>query len=384
MLNVLRQLVKPKYETLNRIEIKAECLLANYKYLCSLQPLAAIFPVLKSNAYGHGLKEVCQILNNAAVPMVAVDSYPEAQIVYRYFKGQVLILGEMPLKVYDYCLFQRTEFVVYNPATLKYLTRFGRKAKIHLFVNSGMNREGLQNFSDFLLKYKKYLDQVTVNGFCSHLASADTDSALNKEQEEKFFEALAHLRSAGFSPRWVHLGNSAAIFTLASKELTAFRPGLAFYGYDPFCGQEGREDFFESAKALQPALEVYSRLVAVQDIVAGESVSYNETYRAAGATKIGVIPFGYFEGLDRRLSGRARFLVHSDEASFWAPVAGRICMNLSCLDCGQQAVTPGEEVQLVSSISINPNSMANLATLSGMSIYELLTRFQANIKRKIL
>lgn len=384
MIDFLRQLLKPKYETLNRLEIKAENLLANYKYLCSLQPLAAMFPVLKSNAYGHGLKEVCQILNSAAVPMVAVDSYPEAQIVYRYFKGQVLILGEMPLQAYDYCLLKRTEFVVYNSATLKYLTRFGRKARIHLFINSGMNREGLQNFPDFLAKYKKYLDQVTVNGLCSHLASADTDSALNKEQETKFLEALATLRAAGFFPRWVHLGNSAAIFTLANKELTAFRPGLAFYGYDPFAGQEGREHFLAQTKALRPALEVYSRLVAVQDIAAGETVSYNETYRTACATKIGVMPFGYFEGLDRRWSNRARFLVRPNGSSFWAPVAGRICMNLSCLDLGSQKVALGEEVQLVSHAASNPNSIANLAVLNETAIYEVLIRFQANIKRNIV
>ena len=384
MLESLRRLVKPKYESLNRIEISAGNLLANYYYLRRLQPEAEIFPVLKSNAYGHGLKEVCQILNGSTAKMVAVDSYPEAQVAYRYFKGQVLILGEMPLKAYGYCRLKRTEFVVYNPETLKHLARFGRRAKVHLFINSGMNREGLQDLPGFIKKNKEYLDRVQVNGLCSHLASADSDSALNQMQAEKFLSALRSLRAAGFFPRWIHLGNSAAVFTLNNKELTAYRPGLSFYGYNPFSGQEGRADLTKKVAGLKPALEVYSRLVSLQDVAPGESVSYNETYRAARPTKIGIIPFGYFEGLNTHLSDQAQFLIESAGKKYWSRLAGRVCMNLSCLDLGGCGAQIGNQVQIVSSQPENPNSISNIAALSKVSAYEILVKFQANIRRKIV
>ena len=97
MLSRLRQVLKPRYETLNTIEITAQTLIANYNFLASLQLGAEIYPVLKSNAYGHGLKEVCQILNKTKAKTVVVDSFPEAQIAYKNFQGQVLILSEMPL-----------------------------------------------------------------------------------------------------------------------------------------------------------------------------------------------------------------------------------------------------------------------------------------------
>ena len=86
MFNKLRQAFKLNYETLNRLEIKKAAVLANYEALKKQQPEAAIFPVLKSNAYGHGLKELAQILNETDTPIVAVDSFPEAQIVKKYFK----------------------------------------------------------------------------------------------------------------------------------------------------------------------------------------------------------------------------------------------------------------------------------------------------------
>lgn len=378
MKDFLRKILKPKYEALNCIKIISANLLANYNYLKSLQPAAAIFPVLKSNAYGHGLKEVCRILNATDAPLVAVDSYPEAQIVYRYFKRKVLLLGEMPLGAYKYCRFSRTEFVVYNEMTLRYLARWGKKARVHLFVNSGMNREGIQDLSSFITRNEKYLTKVEVTGLCSHLASADEDSLLNKEQESKFLAALGILRAAGFSPRWVHLGNSAAIFKLDNKLLTAYRVGLAFYGYDASSVNQ------RAGKQLKPALEVVSHLVAIQNLNIGEPVSYNETYRALEATKIGVIPFGYFEGLDRRLSNQAQFYVRGEQGRFPAKIAGRICMNLTCLELGVKETKIGAEVQIVSANPQDNNSVANLAVLSQTIPYEFLVKLQANIRREII
>lgn len=380
MMNIIRQLIKPKYETLNRIEIDEGNIIDNFNYLKSLQPNAEVFPVLKANAYGHGLKEICTILNKTSAKMVVVDSFPEAQIAYRYFKGKILILGEMPLRVYNFTKLKRTEFVVYNETTLKYLSRFGKKAQIHLFVNSGMNREGIKNLKSFMTNNKKYLDKVEIVGICSHLASADSLSIMNQSQEDKFMEDLDTLRSAGYFPKWIHLGNSAAIFKSENNFLTAFRPGLALYGYNPFQSEGDGDD---SAVMLKPALEVFSRLVSLQAVGENESVSYNETYRSPSNSLIGVIPFGYFEGLDRRLSNRAQFLVYG-ENSFYAPIAGRVCMNLTCLEIGNRNVQIGGEVKLVSKYPNDPNSVANLSVLMNTIPYEFLVKFQSNIRKNIV
>jgi len=378
MLSFLKNLIKPKYKTLNFIEIKAANLLANFNFLQSCQPQAEIFPILKSNAYGHGLKEVCLILNKSKAKMIAVDSYPEAQIAYRYFKGKVLILGEMPLAVFKYAKLNRTEFVVYREETLRYLSRYGKRAKIHLFVNSGMNREGVKHLEKFIERNKEYLIKISVNGFCSHLASADSDSELNKRQEKNFFTALDFFEKAGFSPRYVHLGNSAGVFIFKDKRLTAFRPGLAFYGYSPFLNNK------HEIPELKPALEIFSHLLLIQEINNQEPVSYNEAYISQQKTQIGLIPFGYFEGLDRRLSNQANFEILNKKRTFLAKVAGKVCMNLSCLDLKNNQAEEGDLVRIITASKNKPNSLSNLAKISNAGPYESLVRIQSNIRRRII
>lgn len=382
MINFFRQLLKPKYETLNKIEIDAKKIIANFNYLKERQGSAEIFPVLKSNAYGHGLKEICKILNSTSAPLIIVDSFPEAQIALRYFKRKILILGEMPLKAYGYCDFKRTEFIIYNAETLKYLARYGKKAQVHLFINSGMNREGIKDLPQFIDANKKYLDRLEVVGLCSHLASADEKSILNQTQEAEFMNALEALRSQGFFPRWVHLGNSAGLLTLDNKLLTAYRPGLALYGYNPFSDSD--DSRVELDEHLQPALTLKSQIVSVQHLFANETVSYNETYRAAKETNIAVIPFGYFEGLDRRLSNRAEFLIQTSGESIWAPIAGKVCMNLTCLDLAESLAKKGDTVTIVSSNKDDRNTVLELARYMNTIPYEFLVRLQSNIRREII
>ena len=377
MINFLRTLFKAKYDTLNRIEINAEHIIYNYNQLKSLQNDAEIFPVLKANAYGHGLKEICTILNYSSAKMVVVDSYPEAQIVYRYFKGKVLILGEMPLDVYKYTKLKRSEFVVYNEATLRYLSKYKKKVKVHLFVNSGMNREGIKDLPGFIAENKKYLDKVSISGLCSHFAAADTRSLLNSTQETKFLKDLDILRSAGYFPRWVHIGNSAAVFSSDNRLLTAFRPGLALYGYNPLNRPQ------EAANKLKPALEVFSQLVSIQEVDAGETVSYGEDYKINNKTQIATIPFGYFEGLDRRLSNKAKLLIMAQE-NYYAKIAGKICMNMCSLDVGTENVQIGDEVKVVSNQEQADNSVENLAEIMETIPYEFLVKLQSNIRRYII
>lgn len=382
MIAYLRQLIKPKYPTLNRLEISAEAIKNNLEFLQAQQPHAKMIPVVKSNAYGHGLKEVCIILNRLGVEMVALDSFPEAQIAYRYFKGRVLLLGEMQIPAYRHLNWSRTEICVYNEETLRALATLGTKPKVHLFVNTGMNREGIKDLPSFWSKNSQLLSKVEISGLCSHLADGEGDGTLNDKQLKVFFESHDFLTSQEVSPKWIHLGNSAGVFALKDKRLNAFRPGLALYGYNPFTPESIH---YEEAKKLQPALRLLSTVVAVQKIQPGESVSYNAAYKAENETNIAVIPFGYYEGLDRRLSNLADFYFIKDKKKIPLKLAGKVCMNLSCLDAGgEDSVCPGDTVVLVSMDKSDDNSLENLAKLQGTIPYELLVKFQANIRRNIV
>ncbi|HNX11029.1 MAG TPA: alanine racemase [bacterium] len=380
MMNWFRQLIKPEYEPLNRVEIIQQNILDNFSYLQSLQPGKDVWPVLKSNAYGHGLKEICRILNKTSAQMVVVDSFPEAQIAYRYFKGRVLILGEMPLAAYRYANFSRTEFCVYNIKTFKYLACYHAGAKVHLFINTGMNREGIGNLDLFLAEVAADLPRLQIVGLASHLSSADTDSDLNQKQTAAFFAALDKLKAKGINPSALHLGNSAAIFSWPDSRLTAYRAGLALYGYNPFLPSSAH---YLPALKLKPALRVISQVVVIQALEAGSSVSYNESYIATQPTNIAIIPFGYFEGLDRGLSNQAEFRCLSLHP-FYAKIAGRVCMNLTALDINNNPLSVGDRVEVISADPLAPNCVSNLAKLSDTIPYEVLVRIQANIHRQVV
>jgi alanine racemase len=378
-LQTLKNFFRPKYEPLNIIEIYQDNLLDNLKLLQNKQAYSEIFPVLKANAYSHGLKEVAQILKKTNVPLVAVDSFPEAQVLYDYTKKDVLILGECADNQYKYFNFKRTEFCVYNEKTLIRLAKFKKNIKVHLFVNTGMNREGIQDLSKFLKNTKKYLPYIKITGFCSHFASSETDSELNFKQKEKFFNLLRILNKEKIYPKWVHLGNSSAIFKEKDERFTAFRSGLAFYGYHTFSlGSK----YFKAAEELKPALRVLSQVVSLQDLKAGDTISYNETFKTNNNMRVGVVPFGYSEGLDRVFSAKAVF--YNLKHKTYLPVCGKICMNLSVFDTKDFDINLGDRIEIIGLDKNKKNNIYEYAKIKETNPYEILTSLNDNIRRIIV
>jgi alanine racemase len=141
MFTFLRNLFKPKVEPMNIIHLDKKALLDNFVYLKSLHPQARLFPVVKSNAYGHGLDQMLQVYKRVDVPYLVVDSFPEYSIIERHSKHNVLVLGETYAKNYKEFDLKRTAFAVYNVETLHGLAKLKKKLKVHLFLNTGMNRE---------------------------------------------------------------------------------------------------------------------------------------------------------------------------------------------------------------------------------------------------
>lgn len=385
IIDSLKNLIKPRYPTLNRIEIVADNLLSNLKFLQNFNKDLEIIPVLKANAYGHGLKEVAKILNTTNIKRVAVDSFPESQIVNRYFKGKVLLIGEMSSQSYSYLSFKNTEIVVYNLETLKSLSKYGKKIKLHLFYNSGMNREGIKDIKTFLKGAKKYLNKVTVIGFCSHLASAEEDENLNKIQTDNFFKALNYLKEENYHPEIIHLGNSAGLFTVNDKRLNAARVGLSFYGYHSFNKESSYYSLLENN--LKPALKVISKIVSTYQLKANEIVSYNAFYKAKeDNTQIITIPFGYCEGLSfSLLNSNYKAYTRKDQKLIDVELVGRVSMNLSSWRVlSHERVELGDELIIVSSDKKDYNNIVNLSKNSQTIVYETLTRFKENIRRIVV
>lgn len=381
----LKNLLKAKYPTLNRLEIVADNLLTNLNFLQNINKQLKIIPVLKANAYGHGLKEVAKILNKTKVERVAVDSFPESQIVNRYFKGQVLLIGEMSNQSYAYLSLKKTEFIVYNLETLKNLANFGKKAKIHLFYNSGMNREGIKDIKKFIKDGEKYLKQVTVLGFCSHLASAELDEKLNNIQTNNFFQALDYLRKHNYKPKIIHLANSAGLFTVNDQRLNACRVGLSFYGYHNFSNDSLYYKLLEDN--LKPALRVISKVISVYQLKAEEIVSYNGAYKVENDNcQIVTIPFGYCEGLSFSLSNsHYKAYLKKNQQLIKLELIGRVSMNLSSWRVlNDIKIQTGDEIIIISENKNDENTIINMASKSQTIVYETLIRFKENIRRIVV
>ena len=160
---------------MNTIWLRKKAFLQNLAYLQSIQPQAAIFPVLKSNAYGHGIKNITKILSTTAVPYIAVDSYPEYVIVKKHSKIPILILGETLLEKYRRFDHKKATFCIYNIWTIRHLWRLWKNTKIHLFLNTGMNREGIQeNELSEIVKELQSHPNLIVEWVLSHFFDADT------------------------------------------------------------------------------------------------------------------------------------------------------------------------------------------------------------------
>lgn len=379
MFHFIRRLCSSQVHTLNNIHIYSKNIVHNYNYLQSLQPHAAIFPVLKSNAYGHGLLQILQIIKHLDVPYIVVDSYPEYQQVYKNSRHNILLLGETITHNYKHFDRRRTTFVVYNIDTLHALGRRSKETKIHLFINTGMYREGLDpyeidSFLDELMKYP----HIELEGVLSHLHSADEFGIQSiKEQIALFKKTYHYILDAGLTPKYRYIGNSAGLLKIQDDFFNAYRPGLALYGYSPL---DHEDEYYNKAKKLKPALSLTSTVVAVQQLASGQGVSYNYQRKAQQATSIAVVPFGYAEGLPRISSGHIRAKCKRK----YVQQVGTITMNLSTFDMQDHHINVGDTIELISNNPSDRNSILALAQASQTIVYETLVRLDPKIRRNVV
>ncbi len=363
---------------MNIIWLRKKVLLQNLAYLQSLQPQSAIFPVLKSNAYGHGLKQITKILSRTDVPYIAVDSYPEYVVVKKHSSLPILILWETLLENYKKFDHKKTTFCVYNIWTIRHLWRLGKKTKIHLFFNTGMNREGIQEDTlPTLIKELQSHPNLLVEGVLSHFFDADALSDHTIADQIQCFKRMYYkVLDAWFTPHRRHIGNSVAMFKITDVFFNAYRPGLALYGYNPLNIQD---PIYKYGNTLMPVLSITSRVMSLQTIWPWEWVSYHHDYKPNDKEIVATLPFGYAEGLARTASGKI-FIKH--RKTFFRQV-GTICMNLSTYVV-DSSVHIGDEVEIISDTPRAKNSMTNLAEQSWTIVYESLVKIDRGIRREIL
>ena len=347
--------LKRQYRPLNLIKVSEGALLHNLKVLEKLSPNQAICPVLKSNAYGHGLELVGKIIDKKSPAYICVDSLYEAQQLKKArIKSPILIMGV----TFPDNLKRGLPYTFTAPDLKMAKTLAKLKLKMHLEIDTGMSRMGfsLDKLRSDLKKLKK--EGAKIHGVFSHLADADnTKLSFTEKQVEKFEKALKIIKEEGIQPKWTHLGNSAGSINYQKPYLNMARTGIGLYGY---CPDPKNKTLSKKLKDLKPAMELWSHLVAVRKIKKGDSVSYNCTYRANKDMTIGTLPLGYYEALPRALSNKGPFL-------------GRICMNHSMIEAPKNAKI-GDPVKIFGDLD-------EIAKWAGTISYELMTRVSASLRR---
>jgi alanine racemase len=398
---------------------------------------SSILAVIKDNAYGHGAVEVARVAESENVRMFGVATVEEAmQLRQASIKTPILIfcciLPEQAKEVIQYDITQ----TVCDLRTCKSLSesakRLGKKAKVHVKVDTGMGRIGIAfDKAVELIKQIVQLPYLVIEGVYTHFASADTDEAFTTLQIERFNSTLSALNDIGIHIPIRHAAGSAGILFFrnsaerdlffrnsaerdlffrnsaerdlffrnsaerdlffrnsaerdlffrnsAERELNfpssyydMVRPGLILYGLYPCANPYHKVE-------LKPALSLKTRVVYLKELPAGHSVSYERTYITDRPTIVATLAVGYGHGYSRKLSNKGEVLIRGKRAQ----IIGLICMDQCLCDVTNiPDVSVGDEVVLIGSQGDEEITADEIAEKVGTISYEILCGVNANVRR---
>ena len=341
-----------------------------------LAPGTKFLAVVKADAYGHGAVPVAKAALGAGADMLAVAIVDEGVELRRAgITCPILVLGGIEPAAADMVVKADLTQVVFSEESIRALRtsglKFGRTAKVHLKLETGMNRIGVQTAQRVreLVHLIDSMPWIELTGCFTHMATADEDSSEDTHAQIARFSALCDA-IAEIHPESItrHAANTASIFRYPQAHFDMVRGGIALYGYPPFAADLG----------LQPAMRWMARAVYVKTIHPGDKVSYGGLFEAGKETRVMTVPVGYADGYRRGLTGKGCVLVRGQRA----PILGRVCMDQIMVDVtdipGAQA---GDEVVLLGAQGndmIDADEMA--AWLSTIS-YEVICSPSARVPR---
>jgi len=342
------------------------------------RPLMA---VVKADAYGHGLVPAARAALAGGADALGVTVLEEALALRAAgVTAPLLSWQHGPGEDYAAGLAADVEISVNAEWALAELVAAaratGRTARVQLFADTGLSREGAPPEAWPGLVSAAARAQadgdVVVTGLWSHLAYADapTHPTIGR-QVQVFEEAVALARRAGLTEARRHLANSAATIALPGTWYDMVRPGIAVYGLDPLGGDPADH-------GLRPAMTVRARVVLTKRVPAGTGVSYGHTYTTDRETTLALVPAGYADGVPRAAGNRAPVLA----AGAHRTIAGRVCMDQFVLDVGDDPVAPGDPVVLWGSGADGEPTAQQWADAVDTIHYELVTRVGGRFRRR--
>lgn len=367
----------------SRIELDPAALQHNVEGFLKLVAPAVVIPVIKSNAYGHGIRLISEFLEaHAGVSAMAVVSLKEALTLRAWgIKKRLLVLG-----FFQTCTDQELALVpeldielpLYALADAKRLERIStpHPFRVHVKLDSGTRRIGLKEKElTTLIHIVQASRRLTLAGVFTHFAESESaDQTFTNAQLTRFRRFVSRLRLQ--RDVLIHSACTAALLSQPGSRGNAVRLGLGLYGLwpSPASMTFAPPDFW-----LQPVLTWKTSILQVKSVTAGSSIGYDRTYIMRRSSRIAVLPVGYFDGLDRGLSNRGEVLIHGQPC----PIRGRVCMNLTMVDVTDLKThpQPGDEVVLLGRQEAAVISADEMAELAKTIAYEVVTRLNPLIPR---
>ncbi len=360
-----------------RTRVRTRRIVENYKLLC--RGGGHVIPVIKADAYGHGLLAVAGALAAAGADTFAVGSVAEGAALRDAGSTAAIVslLGPVLPEDDDMVLAKDIIPFIHDFGQLDRLAaRCAQKrqmAQVALKFDTGMARLGFTEADvPKLADRLKANPAVGVRLVSSHLATADEPSAFDfvEEQGARFATVCQALTRAGFSFE-ASLCNSAGILAHTRHAWQAQRAGIALYGVNPFLGTSQEEQ----GQGLQPAMETITRVVSVHDLPHGRSISYGRTFTADRDMRVAIVAAGYADAYSRGLSNQGFMWI----AGRRVPIVGRVCMQLTAVDVSAvDAVSPGDAIHLLGGQGPEAITANDLAAWWGTIPYEVFCLFGLN------
>ncbi len=343
----------------------------------NLKPGTKLCAVVKANAYGHGAIPVAITCVEAGVDYFAVALVQEGvELREAGITKPILVLGAMPANpsIADLCVRYDIEHAVFDEERLKLLNeaalRKGTKAKVHIALDTGMHRIGVQieEAAAFAEKVKQ-MKGIEVAGAFSHFSAADAeDKGYAEFQYAQFSKGIQSMEAAGLQIPIKHICNSAGIAELPQYQMDMVRMGITLYGSLPSDIEGPYADY-------RPVMILKTQVAFVKTLPAGRDIGYGRTFTTQKESRIATVPVGYADGISRHLSNKGCMVVRGKRA----PIVGRVCMDQVMLDVTDiPDVAVGDNVIIYGGPEL---PVEEVAAAAGTISYELFCVLHSRIPR---
>ncbi len=362
------------------LEVNLARLRENYQVIARHVAPARVMPVLKANAYGHGLVAVARMLETLRPFAIAVAYLEEALRVREAgLRTPVLVLGGIVGEQIPRFLEHDVTLTASSVDKLLAIDECAAarrvKARVHLKIDTGMERIGTHWYSaERLLEASLRARHVEVEGIFTHFANADERGLTHARlQLERFQEVLRFYERHSLPMPLRHAANSGAILQLPESHLDIVRPGVLFFGSSPTTA-------LPLTLPVKQALRWATQVVFFKVVKAGNPLSYGSRWAPARDTRVITLPVGYGDGYMRAMSGQAEVIVHGRRV----PVVGQICMDQIMADIGQGAAYNGDEAVLLGTANGATIRIEELAAWASTIPHEVLTSINTRVPRVYL